>query len=87
MSDFDKIWMLTAGGPGDVSTTMITLYAFQTGFSAFDIGRVAAIAWIFVVIGDPGQLAAAALSPVPQRRRPSGEAPAVGDRAMNGAGR
>ena len=48
MSDFDKIWMLTAGGPGD-STTMITLYAFQTGFSAFDIGRVAAIAWIFVV--------------------------------------
>ena len=49
MSDFDKIWMLTAGGPGD-STTMITLYTFQTGFSAFDIGRVAAIAWIFVVI-------------------------------------
>lgn len=48
MSDFDKIWMLTAGGPGD-STTMITLYTFQTGFSAFDIGRVAAIAWIFVV--------------------------------------
>ena len=28
---------------------MITLYTFQTGFSAFDIGRVAAIAWIFVV--------------------------------------
>jgi ABC-type sugar transport system permease subunit len=48
MSDFDKIWMLTGGGPGD-STTMITLYTFQTGFSAFDIGRVAAIAWIFVV--------------------------------------
>jgi len=49
MSDFDKIWMLTAGGPGN-QTTMITLYTFQTGFSAFDIGRVAAIAWIFVAI-------------------------------------
>ena len=49
MSDFDKIWMLTAGGPGN-STTMITLYTFQTGFSAFDIGRVAAIAWIFVAV-------------------------------------
>ena len=49
MSDFDKIWMLTAGGPGNKTTT-ITLYTFQTGFSAFDIGRVAAIAWIFVAV-------------------------------------
>lgn len=49
MSDFDKIWMLTGGGPGNATTT-ITLYTYQTGFSAFDIGRVASIAWIFVVI-------------------------------------
>lgn len=47
MSDFDKIWMLTAGGPGN-STTMLTLFTFQTGFAAFELGRVAAIAWIFV---------------------------------------
>ena len=49
MSDFDKIWMLTGGGPADATTT-ITLYTYQTGFSAFDIGRVASIAWIFVVV-------------------------------------
>jgi multiple sugar transport system permease protein len=49
MGDFDKIWLLTAGGPG-VRTTTITIYAYKTGFSAFDIGRTAAIAWIFVVI-------------------------------------
>jgi multiple sugar transport system permease protein len=49
MGDFDKIWLLTAGGPGDRTTTM-TIYTFKTGFSAFDIGRTAAIAWIFVVI-------------------------------------
>jgi multiple sugar transport system permease protein len=48
MNEFDKVWMLTGGGPGN-STTMITLYTFNTGFSSFDIGRVAAIAWIFVV--------------------------------------
>jgi multiple sugar transport system permease protein len=49
MGDFDKIWLLTAGGPGDRTTT-ITIFTYKTGFSAFDIGRTAAIAWIFVVI-------------------------------------
>ena len=49
MGDFDKIWLLTAGGPGDRTTT-ITLFTYKTGFSAFDIGRTAAIAWIFVAI-------------------------------------
>ena len=49
MGDFDKIWLLTAGGPGDRTTT-ITIFTYKTGFSAFDIGRTAATAWIFVVI-------------------------------------
>src|SRR5215469_17071154 len=49
MGDFDKIWLLTAGGPGDRTTT-ITLFTYKTGFSAFDIGRTAAIAWIFVAV-------------------------------------
>jgi multiple sugar transport system permease protein len=49
MGDFDKIWLLTGGGPGDRTTT-ITIYTFKTGFSSFDIGRTTAIAWIFVVI-------------------------------------
>jgi ABC-type sugar transport system permease subunit len=49
MGDFDKIWLLTGGGPG-IRTTTITIFAYKTGFSAFDIGRTTAIAWIFVVI-------------------------------------
>ena len=49
MSEFDKVWMLTGGGPGTATTT-ITLYTFETGFNAFDIGRVASIAWIFVAV-------------------------------------
>ncbi len=49
MGDFDKIWLLTGGGPGDRTTTM-TIYTYKTGFSAFDIGRTAAIAWIFVAV-------------------------------------
>lgn len=49
MGDFDKIWLLTGGGPGDRTTT-ITIFAYKVGFSAFDIGRTTAIAWIFVVI-------------------------------------
>ena len=49
MGDFDKIYLLTGGGPGNVTTTM-SIYAYLTGFSTFDIGRTSAIAWIFVVI-------------------------------------
>ena len=49
MNDFDKIWLLTQGGPGD-STTTITVYTYKIAFSAFDMGRTTAIAWIFVCI-------------------------------------
>ncbi len=49
MGDFDKIYLLTGGGPGNVTTTM-SIYAYLTGFSTFDIGRTSAIAWIFVLI-------------------------------------
>ena len=49
MGDFDKIWLLTAGGPADRTTTM-TIYTYKTGFASFDIGRTAAIAWIFVAV-------------------------------------
>ena len=49
MGDFDKIWLLTAGGPADRTTTM-TIFTYKTGFASFDIGRTAAIAWIFVAI-------------------------------------
>ncbi|MBI1773941.1 MAG: sugar ABC transporter permease [Proteobacteria bacterium] len=49
MGDFDKIYLLTAGGPGDVTTT-ISIFAYKTGFNAFDIGRTAAIAWLSVAL-------------------------------------
>lgn len=49
MNDFDKIWLLTQGGPGD-STTTITIYTYKIAFSSFDMGRTTAIAWIFVAI-------------------------------------
>ena len=49
MNDFDKIWLLTQGGPGD-STTTITVYTYKIAFSSFDMGRTTAIAWIFVCI-------------------------------------
>ena len=49
MNDFDKIWLLTQGGPGDATTT-ITVYTFKIAFSSFDMGRTTAIALIFVVI-------------------------------------
>ena len=49
MGDFDKIFLTTSGGPGDITTTM-SIFAFKTGFNAFDIGRTTAIALVFVVI-------------------------------------
>jgi ABC-type sugar transport system permease subunit len=49
MGDFDKIFLMTAGGPGDITTTM-SIFAFKTGFNAFDIGRTTAIALVFVLI-------------------------------------
>jgi ABC-type sugar transport system permease subunit len=49
MGDFDKIYLLTAGGPG-LATTTLTIYTYKTGFNAFEIGRTAAMAWLFVGI-------------------------------------
>lgn len=49
MGDFDKIFLMTAGGPGDITTTM-SIFAFKTGFNAFDIGRTTAIALVFVIV-------------------------------------
>lgn len=49
MNDFDKIYLLTAGGPGDATTTL-SVYTYNTGFTAFDIGRTAAISWLYVAL-------------------------------------
>lgn len=49
LGDFDKIFLLTAGGPGDATTTL-SIFAYKLGFSAFEISRTAAIAWVYVAI-------------------------------------
>jgi multiple sugar transport system permease protein/sorbitol/mannitol transport system permease protein len=49
LSEFDKVYMLTLGGPGDATTT-ISLYAFKTGFVSFDIGKISAISWIIAAL-------------------------------------
>ena len=49
LSEFDKVYMLTLGGPGDATTTM-SLYAFKVGFVSFDIGKISAISWIIAVM-------------------------------------
>lgn len=49
LSEFDKVYMLTLGGPGDATTTM-SLYAFKIGFVGFDIGKISAISWVIAVL-------------------------------------
>jgi ABC-type sugar transport system permease subunit len=49
LSEFDKVYMLTLGGPGDATTTM-SLYAFKVGFISFDIGRISAVSWIIAIL-------------------------------------
>jgi multiple sugar transport system permease protein/sorbitol/mannitol transport system permease protein len=49
LSEFDKVYMLTLGGPGDATTTM-SLYAFKVGFVSFDIGKISAISWLIAIL-------------------------------------
>jgi multiple sugar transport system permease protein/sorbitol/mannitol transport system permease protein len=49
LADFDKIYLLTFGGPGNVTTT-ISLYAYNRGFKVFDIGQTTAISLTFMVL-------------------------------------
>jgi multiple sugar transport system permease protein/sorbitol/mannitol transport system permease protein len=49
LSEFDKVYMLTLGGPGDATTTM-SLYAFKVGFVGFDIGKISASSWVIALL-------------------------------------
>jgi multiple sugar transport system permease protein len=49
LSEFDKVYMLTLGGPGNATTTM-SLYAFKIGFVSFDIGKISAISWLIAAL-------------------------------------
>lgn len=46
---FDQIYALTWGGPG-ISTEVLSMHAYKTGFKYFHVGQAAAISWIFLVI-------------------------------------
>ena len=48
LSEFDKVYMLTLGGPGSVTTTM-SLLNYKLGFVAFNIGRASAMSWVIAI--------------------------------------
>jgi multiple sugar transport system permease protein len=49
MKDFDKIYLLTQGGPGSETETL-SLYVYDTGFKVFEIGKTSAMAWLMAII-------------------------------------
>ncbi|CAG7647168.1 Lactose transport system permease protein LacF [Paenibacillus solanacearum] len=46
---FAAIFMMTQGGPG-TSTSVVTFYIYQTGFSFYKMGYASAMAWILTLI-------------------------------------
>ncbi len=46
---FDLTFILTQGGPG-IATTTIVMYIYDQGFSYFQMGYAAAIAWVLFII-------------------------------------
>lgn len=46
---FVQPYILTAGGPGVTTTTMV-LYLYKTGFQFFNLGLASAVAWMLFVI-------------------------------------
>lgn len=48
MKAFDVIFMLTQGGPGTATQTLV-YYAYLNGFKYYDMGFASAVAWVMVV--------------------------------------
>ena len=46
---FTQAYVLTGGGPGNATTTMV-LYLYEQGFRFFNLGVASAIAWVLFVI-------------------------------------
>jgi multiple sugar transport system permease protein len=46
---FAAIFIMTEGGPG-TSTSVLTYYIYQAGFSFYDMGYASAMAWILFII-------------------------------------
>ena len=49
LTEFDKTYLLTGGGPGTATKT-ISILGFEKGFRVLDIGETSAISWIFLVM-------------------------------------
>ena len=49
LREFDKIFLLTMGGPGSVTTTT-SIYTYNTGFKVFRIAQTAGISWLFALL-------------------------------------
>ena len=48
LKTFDVIYMLTQGGPGQATQTMV-YYAYLNGFKYYDMGYAAAASWLMVI--------------------------------------
>ena len=48
LKQFDVIFMLTQGGPGHATQTLV-YYAYLNGFKYYDMGFAAAISWLMVI--------------------------------------
>ncbi|HHV62248.1 MAG TPA: sugar ABC transporter permease [Firmicutes bacterium] len=46
---FDKIFILTEGGPGNATSTL-SIYLYKKFFYFFDVGYASAVAWLLVII-------------------------------------
>lgn len=46
---FTQAYVLTAGGPGNATTTMV-IYLYEQGFQFFNLGLASAIAWVLFLI-------------------------------------
>ena len=46
---FTQAYVLTGGGPGDATTTMV-LYLYEQGFQFYNLGLASAIAWVLFII-------------------------------------
>jgi len=49
MKDFDKIYLLTQGGPGNETETL-SIYIYDTGFKVFEVGKTSSMAWLMALI-------------------------------------
>lgn len=49
MKEFDKIFLLTNGGPGSATSTL-SIYIYDKGFRVFQIAKTAAISWVFTLL-------------------------------------